>query len=60
MVTYLEVTMLSHLSRKSHRMLARESDDPDPGPLPVEPVEGLMPPDIPDDPEHDRVVEPED
>ncbi len=52
--------MLSHLSRKSHRMLARESDDPDPGPLPVEPVEGLVPPDIPDDPEHDRVVEPED
>ena len=26
--------------------------------LPVEPDEGLIPPDIPEDPEHDRLVDP--
>ena len=31
----------------------------DPAMLPVEPDQGLVPPAIPDDPEHDRVVDPE-
>ncbi len=31
----------------------------DPAMLPVEPDEGLVPPAIPDDPEHDRQVDPE-
>ena len=37
-----------------------ESDEPDGAPLPVEPDEGLVPAMIPDDPEHDRVIDPED
>lgn len=38
-------------------------DDPDefePGPLPVEPDEGPVPAVIPEDPEHERVVDPAD
>jgi hypothetical protein len=34
-------------------------DDPEPGQLPVEPDEGPVLPFIPEDPEHDRVVDPE-
>ena len=36
-----------------------EVDDPEPGMLPVGPDEGPVPPAIPEDPEHDRVVDPE-
>jgi hypothetical protein len=35
-------------------------DDFEPGSLPVEPDEGLVPADIPDDPEHDWMIDPED
>lgn len=34
-------------------------DQSDPAMLPVEPDEGMVPPAIPDDPEHDRMVDPE-
>jgi hypothetical protein len=46
-----------------HRPSRSNSPVPDefePGSLPVEPDEGLVPPAIPDDPEHDRTVDPED
>ena len=36
-----------------------EPDDPEPGMLPIEPDQGLVPTHIPDDPEHDRVIDPE-
>lgn len=45
-----------------HRRPRNEGDDdepPYPASLPVEPDEGLVPPAISDDPEHDRVVDPE-
>lgn len=45
------------------RPAPHELDDPDefePGSMPVEPDEGPVPTDIPQDPEHGRVVEPED
>ncbi len=34
-------------------------DDEVPGQMPIEPDHGLVPPLIPDDPEHDRMVDPE-
>ncbi len=34
-------------------------DEFEPGSLPVEPDEGPVPAGIPDDPEHDRVIDPE-
>jgi hypothetical protein len=43
--------------RKSKVDDAEEQSDP--GMLPVEPDEGLVPPAIPDDEEHDRQVDPE-
>jgi hypothetical protein len=51
--------MLSHSSHKPHRTHANEPDDPEPGSLPVDPDQGPVPPIIPGDPEHDRVVDPE-
>jgi len=36
-----------------------DEDDPEPGQLPVEPDQGPVAPFIPDDPEHERVVDPE-
>lgn len=33
--------------------------DPEPASLPVDPDEGPVLPDIPEDPEHDRLVDPE-
>jgi hypothetical protein len=35
-------------------------DDPDPGLLPVDPDDGPVAPLIREDPEHDRVIDPED
>lgn len=51
--------MHTHLPRKPHRNRAEDNEDPEPGQLPVEPDQGPVPPIIPDDPEHDRVVDPE-
>lgn len=48
-----------HTPRKPHRHHGEESDDPEPGALPVDPDQGPVPPIVPDDPEHDRVVDPE-
>jgi len=45
--------------RLSHRSSNGETDDPEPGMLPVEPDKGPVQPDLPVDPEHDRVVDPE-
>ena len=42
---------------KPHRIPIGEPDEPDGVPLPVEPDEGPVPDMIPDDPEHDRVVD---
>ena len=41
------------------RTPAHTPDDEVPGLLPVEPDQGLVPPAIPDDPEHERSVDPE-
>jgi hypothetical protein len=51
--------MLTHASHKLHRHHSDEADDPEPGMLPVDPDEGPLPPVIPDDSEHDRIVDPE-
>jgi hypothetical protein len=40
---------------RPHHNLPEEREPPD---LPVEPDEGLVPPLIPDDPEHDRLIDP--
>ena len=45
---------------KTHRTPIGDPEEPDGAPLPVEPDEGPVPAMIPDDPEHDRVVDPED
>ena len=50
------------LQLRLHRPLQPEQDVPDefePGALPVAPDKGPMPVGIPDDPELDRVVDPE-
>ncbi len=46
---------------KPHRLPLShtEPDDPEPGMLPIEPDQGLVPTHIPDDPEHDRAIDPE-
>ena len=44
---------------KSHRTHSEEAADPEPGMLPVDPDQGPVPPIIPADPEHDRLVDPE-
>ncbi|HKW83230.1 MAG TPA: hypothetical protein VJN68_05690 [Burkholderiaceae bacterium] len=50
-----------HPTHKHHRpnVSDPEEDDPEPGQLPVEPDQGPVAPFIPDDPEHERVVDPE-
>lgn len=45
---------------KSHRTPIGEPEEQDGAPMPVEPDEGPVPANIPDDPEHDRVIDPED
>jgi hypothetical protein len=53
--------MRNQSPRYLHSVPIPDPDDPDGNaPLPVEPDEGLVPADIPDDPEYDRVVEPMD
>jgi hypothetical protein len=44
---------------KPHRTPMDESEESEGAPLPVEPDEGLVPPMIPDDPEYDRLIDPE-
>ncbi len=44
----------------SPRIPIGEPEDPDESPMPVNPDEGPVPAQIPDDPEHDRVIDPED
>jgi hypothetical protein len=48
-------------TRKHQKPRERDlgEEDPEPGQLPVEPDEGPVGPAIPEDPEHDRVVDPE-
>jgi hypothetical protein len=43
---------------KSHRPHHDVPEEREPPELPVEPDEGLIPPMIPDDPEHDRLIDP--
>lgn len=49
----------THIQHKAHPSHDVPTDDPEPGMLPVEPDQGPVPPVIPADPEHDRVVDPE-
>jgi hypothetical protein len=51
--------MSMHPPRHAHRPHDVEPDDPEPGSMPVEPDQGPVPPIIPEDPEHDRIVDPE-
>jgi hypothetical protein len=39
--------------------IIEDPDDPPPGAMPVDPDEGVVQPHIPEDPEHDRMVDPE-
>jgi hypothetical protein len=52
---------MMHLAPHKHRgsRVDDAQEQSDPGMLPVEPDQGLVPPAIPDDPEHDRMVDPE-
>ena len=45
---------------KPHRIPIGEPEEQDGAPMPIEPDEGPVPANIPDDPEHDRVIDPED
>ncbi len=51
--------MTNHAEIKLHRIGPDEDDDPDPGSLPVDPDNGPVPVEIPDDAERERVQEPE-
>lgn len=52
--------MTTHAEFELHRIGPHEDDDePDPGSLPVDPDNGPVPVEIPDDPERERVREPE-
>ena len=50
--------MHPHSPHKPHRHPNDEPDDPEPGQGPVDPDTGPVPANIPDDPEHDRIVDP--
>ena len=53
--------MRDHPRHYMHKVLIQDPVDPDDGDnLPVDPDEGPIPAQIPDDPEYDRVVEPQD
>ena len=51
--------MLTPTPHKPHRPNTEDPDDFEPGSQPVDPDEGPVPPNISEDPEHDRVVDPE-
>jgi hypothetical protein len=52
-------TRIPHKSHKPHPNHDVDIEDPEPGMLPIDPDDGATPPIIPEDPEHDRVVDPE-
>ena len=54
------MTRMTPAQSQSHRIPVREPDEPDGVPMPIEPDEGAVPARIPEDSEHDRVVDPED
>jgi hypothetical protein len=51
-------TATKHRGSRSSKVTDAEEQS-DPAMLPIEPDEGPVPPAIPDDPEHDRQVDPE-
>lgn len=57
--TYRSLTMSSNRIARSHRPNHDVPEEREPPELPVEPDEGLIPPVIPDDPEHERLIDPE-
>lgn len=57
-VTYRSLTMFRNQIPKSHRPIHDVPEEREPPELPVEPDEGLIPPVIPDDPEHERLIDP--
>lgn len=50
---------LMQASNPAHRPHPHEPADPEPGGLPVEPDQGPVPPVLPEDGEHEGVVDPE-
>ena len=52
--------MQPHTPRKPHSVPIQDPEDSEPQLPPSDPDQGLVPPAIPDDPEHDRMVDPED
>ena len=52
-------TSTSTTPHRPHHTPPHTPDEEQPGMLPVEPDQGLVPPAIPDDPEHDRAGDPE-
>jgi hypothetical protein len=44
----------AHIAHKPHRPHGEQPEDPEPGMLPVDPDNGLAPPVVPADPEHER------
>lgn len=54
-----ETTMFESSPHKPYHPSQDVPEEFEPGSLPVEPDEGPQPAGIPDDPEHDRVVDPE-
>jgi hypothetical protein len=55
-----EFNMPNHPPHRVHSIPIQQMEDQEDSSLPVEPDEGLVPPMIPEDPEYDRMVEPED
>ena len=56
--SFIGGSMSNSATHKPHQTPIDEPDDRVPGPMPIEP-DGMVPPAIPDDPEHDRIVDPE-
>jgi hypothetical protein len=52
--------MPGHTIREPHPPAIEDPEELEPGMLPVEPDEGYVPSHIPEDPERDRMVDPED
>ncbi len=48
-----------HTPHKPQRTHIEDPDESEPGMLPVDPDEGAIPPALPGDPEHDRIIDPE-
>jgi hypothetical protein len=52
--------MVTSATRQPYPPAIEIPEEFEPGSMPVEPDEGTVPNGIPDDPEHDRMVDPED